>query len=426
MPSRKHHISVFEHQSLKVDQLYDGVIFTEKHRLKLDSFYGEKGVPYYKLIHKGIQFKNYVGVIQIGQLTIEVLPKADKDDNKAVWQKILIGMLQAVGAFNVTAPSSSSLSIKSNFILDLYFELFIKEVEYLFNKGLIKKYRKVEGNNLALKGNILFSKHIQQNLVHQERFYIKHTTYDKEHLLHQILYKTLQLLHSINTNILLSSRIGNLLLNFPEIKEIKVSEALFNKVVLNRKTEEYKNAIEISRLLLLNYHPDLSNGQNNVLALMFDMNLLWEQFIYVSLRKQLKEGLEITAQTSKYFWQPATGSNSKMRPDIVITKWDAIANKDVTFVIDTKWKNIGDSNPSPDDLRQLYVYHEYYKAEKVALVYPGSWKINKGNYFEIDNETISKKECSVIPISTNETISEWQTEIRKQLIDNWVEEGLTY
>ena len=138
-------------------------------------------------------------------------------------------------------------------------------MEYLFKKGLFKKYRKTQGNSLALKGNILFDKHIQQNIVHQERFYIKHTTYDKEHLLHQIILQTLQLLQTVNTNVSLNSRIGNLLLNFPEVKTITITEALFKKVIFNRKNKDYKEAIEIAKLLL-NYHPDLSNGQNNVLA----------------------------------------------------------------------------------------------------------------------------------------------------------------
>ncbi|MFT5386701.1 MAG: 5-methylcytosine-specific restriction enzyme subunit McrC [Saprospiraceae bacterium] len=46
-------------------------------------------------------------------------------------------------------------------------------------------------------------------------------------------------------------------------------------------------------------------------------------------------------------------------------------DSDKKFVIDTNWKNIETKNPTPDDLRQLYVYHEYYNAMRVALVYPG-------------------------------------------------------
>lgn len=414
MNNKFNHISVFEHQTIKVGQLYDDVLFTEIHRLKLASFYGEKGVLYYSLTNNGVKFNNYVGVIQIGSLTIEVLPKADKYDNKSDWQKILIGMLNAVGAFHVHAPSSSALSIKSNFILDLYFELFIKEVEYLYNKGLVKKYRRTQGNMLALKGNIQFGKHLQQNLVHQERFYISHSTYDHDHLIHQILYEALLLLDQINTNFILKSRIGSLLLNFPEMKKIKVTEALFNKLVLNIKTVEYKSSLEISKLLLLNYHPDLSNGHNNVLALMFDMNLLWEKFIYISLRKQLKDGMTITSQTTKSFWHPDKGYNSRIKPDIIINK-----EAGNTIVLDTKWKNIGDKNPSPDDLRQLYVYHDFYKAKRVALIYPGIAKIISGYYYKTEKEVLSDKECSVITIPTNKTIAIWQEEIQKQIFDKW-------
>lgn len=414
------HITVFEHQSLWVHK--GGQQLTEAQLLSLQRFYGEKGVSFFKLIHKGVQFNKFAGVLQIDGLVIEVLPKADKNEtnDKIKWQKLLIGMLRAVGSFDIQAPSSSSLSTKSNFILDLYFELFVKEVEYLFHKGLIKKYRKREGNSLALKGSIVFGKHIQQNLMHQERFYVKNTTYDNQHLLHQILYKTLSLLKNLNTNVALSSRIGNLLLNFPDMKNISVIEATFNKIVLDRKSAGYQSALDISKLLLLNYHPDLSKGHNNVLALMFDMNLLWERFIYVSLQKNRNKygnDITITEQISKYFWESEKGSRSSIRPDIVINK-----DKCDAIVVDTKWKNIGTKNPSPEDLRQLYVYHDYYQAKKVALLYPGGGTNNGGKYFEPDNKTISDKECSVITIATNgcTTIKTWQEEIAEQVFGKWL------
>ena len=420
MAKKNNHIVVFEHESLHVDKGEKKL--TPVQLESLQRYYGEKGVPYYSLIHHGVKFCEFVGVIQVGNTIIEVLPKADKSSNhseesKSRWRNVLIDMLHAVGIFDIHAPSSSQLSLKSNSILDLYFELFIKELEYLLHRGLVKKYRKVEGNITSLKGNIHFAKHLTHNLIHQERFYVNYSTYDKEHILHSILYKALKLLKYINTNNQLSSRLGSLFLNFPEFRDIKVSEQLFNQITLDRKTEPYKNAIEIARLLLLNYHPDISNGSNNVLALMFDMNLLWEQFVYVSLRKNKVNGSSIVAQNTKNFWKPDNGNRSKLKPDIVLNK-----NTEDCIVLDTKWKNLNGYNPSPDDLRQMFVYMKYYNAKKVALIYPGRESIiRSGKYYnheELPVNEIGKEECSIVTIGVLDNIKKWQTEIHNT-ISKW-------
>ncbi|AMM51212.1 5-methylcytosine-specific restriction protein C [Rufibacter sp. DG15C] len=414
-------ITVFEYESLRLGK--GRTPLTSSQLKALQIFYGEQGVPYYSLIHQGVKFNEYVGVIQVGDTTIEILPKADKKQGESpstqeLWRSMLLDMLKAVGMFEVSAPTSSSLNLKSNSILDLYFELFLKETEYLLHRGLIKKYRKVEGNTTALKGNLKFGKHLQQNLTHQERFYVQYTTYDVVHQWHSILYKTIKLLEQINTNSNLHSRIGALLLNFPEMPEANVTEATFNKLVYNRKTEPYRKAIEIARLLLLNYHPDVARGKNHVLALLFDMNLLWETFIFVTLKKHFyknQPAFTATAQTTKYFWKPQKGNRSSMRADILIKR-----DGKSYAVLDTKWKNLNGYNPSPDDLRQLYVYNEYYTANKVGLVYPGekSSSLN-GWYLHPEEGNATNKECSVITLCTANSLKEWQSAIGQELT-NWL------
>ncbi len=415
-----HIITVFEHETLRRDK---GEKKLTKPQLKsLQLFYGEKGVPYYSLIHHGVKFKEFVGVIQIGKTVIEILPKADKPKvntlkedkpktDKDHWREVLIGMLRAVGIFNIHAPSSSHLQLKANAVLDLYFELYVKELEYLLHRGLIKKYRKTEGNATVLKGSIQFAQHINKNLVHKERFYVQYSTYDKEHPLHAILYKALKLLSHINTHVALSSRLASLLASFPDMPDVKVTESLFERIVINRKTAPYKNAIAIARLLLLNYHPAVNQGNNHILALLFDMNVLWERFVYATLRKHQSNTTTVATQDTKRFWQPEAGSCSKIKPDIVLNK-----GKENCMVIDTKWKNLK-NNPSAEDLRQMFVYMKYYKAEKVALVYPGDGSIVCGEYYEETTEELTKKTCSVVSIEVKNDKA-WQKHLHQQ-VSKW-------
>lgn len=386
-------IQVFEHQSLKVGSSginSKGVSweFGEKTFELLKKYRGNKDKFYfYELINNGVKFRQYVGVLQVGNVTIEVLPKIDKSDSanneakdKSEWQKVLIGMIKTVNAFDVKHTENANLNIKHNSILELYFEMFIIEVERLLHLGLIKKYRKVEGNLGALKGKLKFNKHICKNVVHKERFYVEYTTYDVDHILHRIIYKTIKLLRKINNNTKLDSKIGSLLLNFPELKDINVSDEIFEKIQFTRKTESYRLAINISKMLLLNYHPDISNGRSDVLALMFDMNSLWEKFVLKTLRQTLTD-CEIKGQSRKDFWKVTNGEsrNTLLKPDLVITN----KNDKNAIIIDTKWKQANNSKdlPSNSDLHQLFAYAIYWKSTKVALLYPGKSSKNVGGEY---------------------------------------------
>lgn len=417
MKAKREHIRVFEHQTIVLNQQFeDGVVFNQS---KLDAFirFFGKGVPYYCLIRNGIQFNEYVGAIQVGNTLISVLPKADKrakqdEDDKREWNQVLIDMLRVVHGFDVKDPSSSLLRTKNNSVLDLYFELFVTEVEYLLRQGLVKKYRKTEGNLNALKGRIQFNKQVGKNTVHKERFYTRHSTYDTEHLLHIILYQALQLLKRINTNPALVGRINASVLDFPEMPRRKITESVFDKVLLNRKTMGYKKAIEIARLILLHYHPDLIRGRDDVLALMFDMNVLWEHFVLTSLKKS-KE-FKVRGQDSRYFWKPERGKRRSIRPDITLSTQDA------NYVLDTKWKLVA-RKPSIEDVRQMYAYHHYFEAKKVALLYPGDSPYIKGRFVDIKRQKkLSELECGLLFTEYNSPVKDWQEIIRKE-IKQWID-----
>jgi hypothetical protein len=73
------------------------------------------------------------------------------------------------------------------------------------------------------------------------------------------------------------------------------------------------------------------------------------------------------------------------------------------------------------DLRQMYVYHEYYGASKVALIYPGkeTYKSN-GNYLDPISRQETQMECSVITFLVEPKIKQWQRKIQSELESWWI------
>ncbi|WP_210490338.1 McrC family protein [Rufibacter aurantiacus] len=360
-------IQVFEHDYLKVGEQGFGPAHFDA-LVRLNEQHGNK---YFTVGLKRIKFNSYVGVLQVKGKTIEVLPKADKtgstDSAKKKWKSALLSMLKVCKGIDLHPVSNANLSLKKSSLLDLYVNNFLKEVDTLLHKGLIKKYRREKENSLALKGKLIFSEHISKNYIHKERFYTEHQTYDSDVLLNQILKRALVILRQVSYSSSIRSKVHSMLLHFDGIADVQIKEAHLNSLpTLNHKTSHYETALQLARLIILQYNPDFSSGQENTIALLLDMNELFEEYIYEILRKELNstnyKGYSIKTQSKRLFW-----GNQTIRPDIILTN---IVGKKI--VIDTKWKIVNDYRPSDADLKQMYAYNIHFGASKSILLYPKS------------------------------------------------------
>jgi len=357
-------IQVFEYQTLKVGE---DPRFTAKHFTALEKYGYKTKERFYNVGNNRIKFNNYVGVIQVDNITIEVLPKADNLDSnqisKAKWHNALINMLHECKLMKLNTITNANLKLKSATILDLFFDLFLTETEVIYKQGLRKQYKKVEENIHTLKGKILFTNHIKKNAFHKERFYVTHELFDPNNKLNQILYKAIIILKDISNNPNFSTRINHLLLNFENISEKNITNNWFDNIKFDRNTERYRQAITLAKLIILRYAPDLKGGSENVLAIMFDMNLLYENYIYRKLQKFKNEKqtpiTKIKEQNRLPFWE-----SKGIKADIVVE------GNNKTIVIDTKWKVLNDPAPSDADLKQMFVYNLHYEAHLSILLYP--------------------------------------------------------
>jgi len=387
-------IKVFEHEYLFVGEKG----FQHTHWKALGLFNARNKNKYFTLYPDGIKFNQYVGTIQAGNVTIEILPKADKEEkDKNKWRQVLLKMLRECRFIQVDHPELAHLQLQANSILDAYFLLFLHEVEKLLHSGLIKKYRRKEGNSMSLKGKLLFHRQLNINITHQERFYVQYSVYDREHIIHQILYTTLKLISRIAPSTVICGRANRLLLEFPEMKSVKhVNERTFKRIVLDRKSLVYTQSLLISKMLLLNYRPDITGGEQHILAMLFDMNKLWEEYVYRQLLK-VNPAWNIARQNQFEFWEPGNNDPKHLRPDIIIEN-----HKDGKVVIDTKWKLVDDEYPSDADLQQMFAYAHYVESHILFLLYPSRQKSKpKGSYKKEHpiSETKKKKvHCSILKV----------------------------
>ena len=64
----------------------------------------------------------------------------------------------------------------------------------------------------------------------------------------------------------------------------------------------------------------------------------------------------------------------------------------------------------------MYVYHQYFQAEKVALLYPGNEKqFRRGNYAPEGKEEGSQKQCSLICLPVCENMSEMREMVCREV-----------
>lgn len=418
-----HLIQIFEYEALRAS---DKTYFPDEEIGKkvIDKLWqyndANKNI-YFEAIRNGIKFKQYVGVIQIGNITIEILPKTDKNkstvSDKQNWHNVLLKMLAKCKRIRVDSVSKASLKKRYHTLLDLYFRMYLDEVNYLLEQGLVKKYHKKSGNLNALKGRIEFARNIRHNLIHKERFHTLHQVYDNNHIINQILYKGLLVLKSITNDCGLTDNINRILSRFPEVDDRIITKSHFDSLIISRKTTQYQEALKIAEMIILNYSPDIKGGNENMIALLFDMNKLWEEYVYVMLARASEAPTTVHFQNQKPFW------NKKIiKPDIVIKN---LKGKD--YVIDTKWKMIDPKYPSDDDLKQMYTYNMYWEVDLSMLLYPfcGFTESVSGIYHsgyikrkvEEDVEKDFKTNCQVASIAVVDIANNLNLNIGKDILN---------
>jgi 5-methylcytosine-specific restriction enzyme subunit McrC len=365
-------IKVFEHQRLPWKET--GLTTAQVDRLI--AWNESSGNRFFTVGHKSFTFTEHVGVVQVGRTVIEVLPKADRSEGddantKTKWQSALLTMLREVYDLPLTSTTEAELHKRTSSILDFFFGLYVSDVEELVHQGLVKRYRRTRGNQSALKGRLDFPRHLHHNLIHQERFYVEHQVYDTDHLLHSLLKRALSLVADLGRDTEVTGRAKGLDWAFENVADRQLNPQALDRIILNRKTAPYARAVQLAKMIVLNHAPDVKGGNMPLIGLMFNMNQLFEEFVFRVLRKAARapefHGMDLTIrnQRSVPFWNHKT-----IIPDMVMDYMREGHRKRI--IVDTKWKVPPNGKPNDADLKQMFVYNVQFDACEGVLLYPAT------------------------------------------------------
>ena len=308
---------------------------------------------------KFVQARNYVGVLQTKSgLTIEILPKiANKNDTERS-KAVFIKMLKTLKNFPFKSSNLASLKTQNLPLLEIFISMFLCELEALVKKGIKSDYVALEENLNFLKGKLNINEQIKRNSIHKERFYVGYSEFLSNIKINRIIKTTLKFLYKKSNSSKNQQKIRELLFIFDEVSECEDYKNFFAKLVINRQVKHYEQTLLWCKIFLLNNSFTPHKGDDIALALLFDMNALFESYVGNFIKKSFPG--TILQHSEKHLVEDP--KSFKLRPDIFL--------KD-KFIADTKWKIISSSNDiSQADLYQLYAYGKKHECDKLHLIYP--------------------------------------------------------
>ena len=350
----------------------------------------EKTAQYLKITTKNgfgkvLQTQNYVGVIQTKDgTTIEILPKI-KNATIEKSKDILIKMLKTLK--NSPFKNLSVANLKSSKIplFEIFISMFLEELTVLVRNGIKSDYISKEENLKFLKGKLKISEQIKYNTIHKERFFVQYEEFISNRVENRLIKTTLQFLYNkskLNKN---QQRIREFLFVFDEIEISHNIKTDFSKIKLNRQMKDYEQVLLWCKTFLFENSFSPYKGNDIAFALLFDMNLLFESFVYSYLKKSSNfQDIKSQDRTHHLAYENGIG-RFRLKPDIVINGGKIIA--------DTKWKILSEDKAYngvlQDDMYQLYAYGtKYDNCEKIYLIYPFDELIIKNSYNYFKNKEL--------------------------------------
>ncbi|MES2528692.1 MAG: hypothetical protein V4598_16530 [Bdellovibrionota bacterium] len=333
----------------------------------------------------------YVGVINYRGRRIDVLPKLlsggvgpDNDEEIRLMQRNLLIMLSYTNHLHIKDSDLSNFDLGKDNLIDVFIYLFARDLVFALNKEVLHSYENKEENVSFIKGKISFHKDSVINQFNRSKTVCSFTSFEHNNIFNQTFYFLSEKLLALTNNSATKQYLNQALKCLEGVSRKQISYDQIKDKVVGRSFENFETPFNFAKVFLKNNRPSLSSGSSENYCLMFNMNNVFEEFIYSALnRNKIKLGLSrVEFQRNRTLFQSwidlstndELGGFGSVRNDIYLE----FSNKmRPPLIIDTKYKEVSSvKDVSSEDFFQLLTYrHIERKAgllntPEIKLVYP--------------------------------------------------------
>lgn len=317
--------------------------------------------------------QQWVGVIELPEFSIEILPKLYGYVTTNDLRDVLVRMILVSRQSPSVRRLESSAKLRKNALSELLIETFLKELDIYCQSGLDHAYRKVTKNLDKVKGQIQFRQQLRRNILAPTRFYCRYSEFLVDCDLNRFFKTCLRLAGEVTRNPLNDRKVKELLPIFDGVKDIGREEALSAPITFNLVNARAETAYRYGRIFLDGLGATLDAGNTKIFTMLFDMNHLYELFIYRTAAAVYK-GRVIYQKRGDYMISRNSDGRRfvSLRPDLTLKSRDSSK-----WIIDTKWK-IPRSFAKESDVYQMNAYSSGIRnVEKVILLYPKTGSLDR-------------------------------------------------
>ena len=325
-----------------------------------------------KVTRHGIKTKSWVGVIKYKNLHLEILPKLISEDanndkkiseeERSIILKNLIFMLSYTKNLDIKTNDNAKLSTEKNSFIEILIREFATSLFEALKRFTPKRYVREEENLNYLKGKIKFSENIRYNCTNQAKFYCEYDEFSENNLLNQLFLFVSTCLYNISNNSYNKKTLKFIINYYSDISFVRFDKFKARKIKLTRNQELFKKSFNLAKMFVEQTSVDLSKNKFENITLVWDMNKLFEEFIFELIKRKIPE-CEAIAQKPKRLLKRENVTRRDTRIDILIQKPQVI--------IDTKYKKFTDFDDiSSADIYQVTTYCLLHNYKRAILLYP--------------------------------------------------------